>query len=207
MAENLPEFKFIPLSAALSWIAFGEWTDTTSYWDDYSRAKQQLEDALTKFLEKAVADVVSVRGKLMSDADANPAASDTDEIPAVRFHDFRQFDQTCCGLRVGVGLWGFADENENSFDYVHQPLGRQDFYRDVRVCRDDLIEVFPSPVGGRKVSYEDVVQWCRNWIEGGRGTDGNKAWKEFSILPEFAGFSREDVFRPAWKKAKTKKQQ
>lgn len=204
MATLISNRQYVALSEALSWIAFGDLADSVAHWQNYTDAKQRLEQALTDLLTAATSGTIRLRGKLVPNANADPVAINTDEIPATRFHDFRQYDQSCCGLRAGTGLFGFGEEAAGSFDYFYQPLGRQDFYRDVLVCRDDLISVFPAPFGGRKVSHAEVVQWCRDWIAGGRGNDGNKAWKEFSALPEFEGCSREDVFRPAWLEAKTK---
>jgi hypothetical protein len=201
----MPSKRYAPLSAVLSWIAFGEWTDADTHWDCYAQAKSQLEDAMARFSDTASDGLIFVRGKLAQNSDVDPVALDTDDIPAARFHDFRQYDLTCCGLRYGEGLLGFPEESENSFNYVHKPSGRRDFYRDVVVRREDVDREFPASTVGPKVTPEEVVRWCRDWVASGRGNNMNTAWPEFSKDPRFKGCSRDDWLRPAWNEAKTKR--
>lgn len=53
-------------------------------------------------------------------------------------------------------------------------------------------------------SHGDVVDWCKHWIESGNGNGMDKAWQDFQATPEHHGLSRDDVFRPAWREAKTR---
>lgn len=207
MVIPLPTTPFVPLSGALSWIAFGDWSNSDIHWQDYPAAKQRFENALISFLNAAITGAIKVRGKLVPDHTSDPKISNTIDIPSECFHDFRQFDQNFCGLRVGRGLFGYATQDGASFDHAHYSLGRKEFYRDVVVCRDALISHFPASLVGVNVPQEHVVSWCEEWIANGRGRNGNKAWKEFSQLPEFKGCSRDDVFRPAWDQAKRIKKQ
>jgi hypothetical protein len=207
MATDLPNQPYVTLSEALSWIAFSEWSGRGANWENYTDAKQRLELGLINFLQLATAGTLRVRGKLMPNADTDPDAIDTADILETRFHDFRQYDQNCCGLRVGTGLLGFAEERDGSFHYIHLPLARQEFYRDVLVGSDNLILAFPSLSKAPAATHADAVNWCQVWASSGRGTDGNKAWKEFTKQPQFEGWSRDDCFRPAWNEKKTKNKQ
>jgi hypothetical protein len=196
--------SYVPLGTALAWIAFGDWTDGDTPWSNYTQAKRQLEDALERFLGKASEGVISVRGRLAESLDADPIDLDTSDVPATRFHDLRQYDLTCVGLRRGEGLLGFPEEGETSYDYVHRPIGRHEFYRDVLVSRDDLVREFPASAVGPKATHQDVVRWCREWQASDQGGQ-NKAWPVFSKDPRFKGLSRDDCFRPAWGEAKRSK--
>ena len=58
----MPSKRYAPLSAVLSWIAFGEWTDADTHWDCYAQAKSQLEDAMARFSDTASDGLIFVRG-------------------------------------------------------------------------------------------------------------------------------------------------
>lgn len=192
---------YVRLSAALSWIAFGDWTDAVTPWNDYAQAKQQLEDALVRFLDKASEGVISVRGRFAEGLEGDPIDFDTSDVPAAQFHDFRQFDLTCSGLRRGQGLLGFPGEDGGSFGYVHRPISRRGFYRDVLVSRVDVEREFPASSVGPKATHKEMVQWCKRWLATGQ-LSMNQAWPAFSKEPRFKGCSRDDCFRPAWNEAK-----
>lgn len=79
-----------------------------------------------------------------------------------------------------------------------------DGFVEVEVLTDDLVREYPNIQPQRRtVSHKDVVAWCRQKIASGTN-DMNAAWKDFHSLPQFAGLSRDDGFRPAWNDAKTK---
>ena len=193
--------KYVPLTATLKWIAFGDWTDGDTPWSNYARAKQQLEEALVRFLDKASEGVMSVRGRFAPSLDADPMSLETSDVPAARFHDYRQYDLTCAGLRRGEGLLGFPEEVGTSYVCLHRPLDQHEFYRDVLVSREDVVREFPASAAGPKTTHQDVVKWCKEWLASGRGGQ-NKAWPVFSKVPQFKGCSRDDWFRPAWDEAK-----
>lgn len=55
-----------------------------------------------------------------------------------------------------------------------------------------------------KSTYADVVGWCRRYLAAGLGNDCDVAMAAFKLDPLYnPSFSRDDVFRPAWKEAKT----
>jgi hypothetical protein len=51
-------------------------------------------------------------------------------------------------------------------------------------------------------THDEIVNWCKCWIESGKGNGMDKAWRHFHAAPEHHGLSRDDVFRPAWNAAK-----
>jgi len=202
VSNVLPQGPYLALSEALAWIAFGDATNSEINWHDYAGGKAGLEEAVEAFVTAASCNKIPTLGKLVGSHSADPASFDTKIIPAERFHDYRQYDQTYCGLRRGRGLLGFSDEQDGCFVYNMPPLKDVEFYRDVIVDRQALLDQFPAKSVGIKVTHEHVVTWCRDWIANGKGGDSNKAWREFAKLPEFKGCSRDHWFRPAWDEAK-----
>lgn len=206
MTKVLPQDPYLTISQALAWIAFGDVTNSETHWGDYAGGKAALEEAVEEFVTSASCGKISTLGKFVSSHSADPASFNTEAIPIERFHDYRQYDQTYCGLRRGLGLFGFADEQDGCLVYEVPRLKEQEeFYRDVVVDRRALLEEFPPTSVGITVTYKHVVKWCRDWIANNKGSDGNKAWSEFKNCPEFKGCSRDHTFRDAWTEAKTTK--
>lgn len=202
MKSSLPQQPYLSLSEALAWIAFADTTNADSHWVDFHQAKAAMEAAVEAITTSASAGKISTLGKFVSGPSVDVSQLNTESIPRERFHDFRKYDPTCCGLRAGHGLLGFPDERGGAFVYTVPNVERQDYYREVLVDRDALMQEFPATMVGIKATPEQVEQWCRDWISNGKGTDGNKAWRVFARCPEFKRCSREDWFRPAWERAK-----
>jgi len=76
-------------------------------------------------------------------------------------------------------------------------------YKRIRVSALDLLRCFP-PSAVSPMTHDEIVVWCRAWINEGKGNGMDRAWDAFKALPEAQGLSRDDVFRPAWRDAKTK---
>lgn len=53
----------------------------------------------------------------------------------------------------------------------------------------------------RSVAFEEVRDWCHQWISEGRGNGMDPAWKVLKGEPRFRGVSR-NFFRDAWNDAK-----
>ena len=203
MTKVLPLGPYLSISQALAWIAFGDEANSDIHWDDYAGGKVALEEAVETFITSASCGKIPTLGKFVSSHSADPASFNTEAIPNERFHDYRQYDQKYCGLRRGRGLYGFADEQDGCFVYkVPRLKGQEEFYRDVVVDRQALLNEFPPKSVGITVTYEHVVKWCKDWIADNKGSDGNKAWPEFKKCPEFKGCSRDGWFRPAWDEVK-----
>lgn len=159
-----PDRGFVTLAHALSWIAFGDWFNSEDHWKSYADGKQRLEMALEKLCNAACAGTLELRGRLVPKHDADPRRFDTSVIPAERLHDFRQYDQMHCGLRVGAGLFGFAEENAHGFTFAHQPIVREDFYRDVWVRKEQLASVFRRSASTVKTTAK-AGKDCTDWLE------------------------------------------
>ncbi len=199
----LPDKPFLNLSEALSWIAFGDTSNPDHYWGHYQSAAEKLAEAVEALVTAASTGNVALFGKYVSDQSLDADLVDTLPIPTEKLLDFRQYDLKHFGLRFGKGLLGFPQEREGKYVCDLPEVKRKAFYRDVVVDSQTLTHVFPPSRVGIKVSHEHVVDWCRDWMNSGKGTDGNKAWRTFKTLPQFEGLSREDCFRPAWGEAKS----
>lgn len=199
-ANTPPNRSFVTLAQALSWIAFGDWSNSDDHWQNYTDGKQRLEEAVDQFCDAACTGTFDVWGKWVPDYQANPNAFDTNLIPIERLLDFRQYDQTHCGLRVGAGLFGFAVESAEDFTYPHQPIVRNEFYREVKVKEGDLISVFPH-AQTKAVSIVGAENKCQGWLreEFGRDQDHRCSKKTFRerALQEIPGLSARGFDR-AW---------
>lgn len=98
-----------------------------------------------------------------------------------------------------------TDEEWQTHDHTWpEPLvvdGYRERYWSLLVNRNELIRMFPA---SPRPSHDACVEWCRDWIRSGRGDGENKAWLAFKVDEAHAGQSRDNVFRPAWREAKTK---
>ena len=199
-ANTPPNRSFVTLAQALSWIAFGDWSNSDEHWQRYSDAKRSLEKAVEQFCDAACAGTFDVWGKLVPDYQVNPNTCDTNLIPIERLIDFRQYDQMHCGLRVGAGLFGFAVESAKGFTYAHQPIVRNEFYRDIKVREGDLIKVFPH-AQTKVVSIVGAEKRCQGWLreEFARDPDRRSSKKTFRerALQEIPGLSARGFDR-AW---------
>lgn len=62
---------------------------------------------------------------------------------------------------------------------------------------------------GHRAGYEEAVSWCVEWFakqrSAGLPTGEKVAWPEFKTVERHIGLSRDDVFRPAFRAAKSGK--
>ncbi|WP_070151091.1 hypothetical protein [Sphingobium phenoxybenzoativorans] len=73
-----------------------------------------------------------------------------------------------------------------------------------------LLRFAESPAAANQVGrittteqdFAAAISWCAAYRARGRDKNSEKAWKEFGKLPQFLPYSRADMFRPAWEKAK-----
>lgn len=158
------EGHFVTLSQALNWIAFGNWSNSDCLWASHDDGKYRLELALQKFCDAACAGQIEIRAKLVPDHVAKPENYDTSVIAPEKFHDFCRYDPMHCGLRVGKGLFGFPDESEEGLTYVYQPTAREEFYRDVLVCKDKITSVL-KPSASRVKTTSKADKDCTDWLE------------------------------------------
>lgn len=64
-------------------------------------------------------------------------------------------------------------------------------------------------VSGYRAGHKEVVAWCVDWLarqrSAGLRTGEKLAWPEFQAVARHVGLSRDDVFRPAFRDAKSGK--
>lgn len=159
MANKLPSNKYVTISEALSWLAFGNAQKRESlnkeladqaFGIPYKDAKQRLENVLSLLVSAALNGKVTLYGQYSSDLGAGADNELTEEIATVKFSDFKQFDITVDGLRFGSGLAWLPDEKT---EWIVKSPKRVDGYIDVTAQRSDLMRVFSA--GGITINGTD----------------------------------------------------
>ena len=159
MANKLPSTKYVTFSEALSWLAFGNAQKRESlnkeladqaFGMPYNDAKQRLENVLSLLVSAALNGKVKLYGQYLSDLGAGADDEVTDEIPTIKFSDFKQFDITVDGLRFGSGLAWLPNEKTK---WIVKSPKRVDGYIDVTAQRSDLMRVFSA--GGITINGTD----------------------------------------------------
>ena len=159
MANKLPSNKYVTISEALSWLAFGNAQKRESlnkeladqaFGIPYKDAKQRLENVLSLLVSAALNGKVTLYGQYLSDLGAGADNELTEEIATVKFSDFKQFDITVDGLRFGSGLAWLPDEKT---EWIVKSPKRVDGYIDVTAQRSDLMRVFSA--GGITINGTD----------------------------------------------------
>ena len=118
-------------------------------------------------------------------------------------------------VSVSLDEWR-QSEQSLLFDCAQLRYRRRNVFEEVEVVfsgirlslddlRERLEEAGLSNGDLQRLPHSRVVEWCRDWIESGKGNGMDKAWIAFRDDPQHAGLSRDDAFRPAWKEAKTGK--
>jgi hypothetical protein len=141
------QLSFVPLSEALSWIAFGVAMDSVRLgfaldgWGiDKNEAQKMVSDAVNRLTDCGTGGSILLRGKYVGDYLTDDRGIPTEVIDPTRLADFAQFDSLHDGLRFGNGLAWL--NNDNSIERVLSH--RQDAFRCVTVQRSDLMTQFPD---------------------------------------------------------------
>lgn len=146
-----PDRPFVELTQALTWIAFtvslsrdefsfmescGFGPFAESGWPDGFRA------AMAGFADQASAGNIRVRGRYVAKYSDHTAAAqaDTAYLTDTQLRDFACFDSLYGGLERGSGLVWEGDVLDRALN------GRGDGWRDVEVCRAELLTAFPPKV-------------------------------------------------------------
>ena len=197
----------VSLTQAVSWLALGEYLDSDALWAriaDNHECRQRAEEAIARLIASGEHSTLGFTGRKSASLDAYQAAN-VEEMQPVAFASYQRFDMGHDALLFGTPA---AFDDEYWFDlYLPGPGDRNDGYFDVTLWKSELSPAFPN--GGSnsqptsKQRHEIAVAWCRAWILERRGNGMDSAWDEFKIDPRHAGSSRDNVFRPAWKNAKT----
>jgi hypothetical protein len=207
-----PDRPFIELTEALTWIAFAVSLSRDEFsfmescgfgpfaqggWPDGFRA------ALAGFADQASAGKIRVRGRYVANYSDHTAAAqaDTVYITDTQLRDFACFDSLHGGLERGAGLVWETDVLERALE------GRGDGWRDVEVCRAELLNAFPA---GEAINKPKVVTTstagaeneCREWLAGefARDTDKQRTKADFqsAALTRFSGRLSVRGFIRAW---------
>ena len=188
MANKLPSTKYVTFSEALSWLAFGNAQKRESlnkeladqaFGMPYNDAKQRLENVLSLLVSAALNGKVKLYGQYLSDLGAGADDEVTEEIPTIKFSDFKQFDITVDGLRFGSGLAWLPNEKTK---WIVKSPKRVDGYIDVTAQRSDLMRVFSA--GGITINGTDKQAFPRI----GEGT--LQKWYD-NLKPDEKDFSEE----------------
>ena len=168
-----PGKPFIELTQTLTWIAFAVSLSREEFslmescgfgplaeagWPDALRA------AMARFADQASAGSIRVRGRYVANYSDHSAAAqaNTDYLSDTQLRDFARFDSLYGGLERGAGLVWETNVLERALD------GRGDGWRDVEVCRAELLIAFPTVVRGqretggnvppnRKLNHQEII--------------------------------------------------
>lgn len=181
----------------------------TGYFENRERGLQRLAEAWQHLREEAERGSLTVRGRYARHfTRAEAAVADTTDLSRNVLATFSQFDVSTAGIRRQPDgspdmLW---PDHPDGFDREFDALGTDpcmaDGYLLVEAERAGVIRCWPNPRGAPRMREEDVMLWCENWRKSGKGNGMDKAWRDFHADPSHAGLSRDDVFRPAWRKTK-----
>lgn len=207
-----PDRPFIELTEALTWIAFavslsreefsfmescGFGPFAVSGWRGGFRA------AMAGFADQASAGNIRVRGRYVANYSDHTAAAqaNTDYLSDTQLRDFASFDSLYGGLERGYGLVWEGDVLDRALN------GRGDGWRDVEVCRAELLKAFPA---GEAINKPEVVitstagaeNECREWLAGEFASDPGKqrtkADFKSAALARFSGRLSVRGFIRAW---------
>jgi hypothetical protein len=181
------------------------------YFHERQSGLARLTEAWCQLREAVDSGDIKVRGRFTSSYSfADARLADVDELTGAMLATLSQFDLSTGGVRrqpCGSPdvLW---QDDPHSFEREYEAWGDDaraaGGYLMVEVERNGVIRCWPHPIKAARISHDQVVAWCRRWIEAGRGNGMDKAWKSFKAEPDHIGLSRDDVFRPAWNEAKTR---
>jgi len=156
--------SFVPLSEALSFMAFGMGLDKDRLrraleWKllsdgDSDRAIDALAEAAASLCDKASADppLIRARGKYVSSytgSDDGPVV----DMPPIAFANYGRFDSMHDGLAAGKG----TSYRPTPLSYVFDRT-RHDGYREVQVHRAELMQHFPAIDEAPKTA---AIAWVR----------------------------------------------
>lgn len=168
----LPNRPFITLSEAITWIAFGDPLDGSSFQQTmrHQSSQERLENeakvakAVAELTELAAGGLIEVRGKHLDYAGVNEDQADTQTIEAVKLADFTMFDAYLDGLYRGRGLrWvGRTDGSEAMAKAVSDEC-----LVSVRVRRADVLRQFPGKNAKSRDaarSSQEAETACATWL-------------------------------------------
>ena len=142
----------VPLSEAVSWIAFGlaldadRLSDAAIRWaslagGDLQETQHRIAQAVEALVSAGADGKIALYARQAGDRRSDPGL--TEKIEPHRLDDYRQYLIGADKLHGGQGLkrWYSAPDHYNS-----KPSDRSDLFSNVTVCRADLMEHFPAAV-------------------------------------------------------------
>ena len=193
----------------------------TGYFEDRPWGLDRLNGAWRQLRDAVDLGRVRVRGRFTSRYSLPEAhLADVQDLDGTVLATFSQFDVSTGGIRRQTEgspeiHWGnHRDGAEREFDANAEKYNTNSCKPDLSAVEGYLLvevewaglkgNVSPFDFrNGIRPSQSDTIKWCRQWIESGNGNGMDKAWKDFHTDPKHEGLSRDDCFRPAWRKAKT----
>lgn len=150
-ARQPSQRTYVPLSEAVTWIAFGLALDSdrmtrTLSWGtlcdgNLAETVRRMSDAAEKLLDAGADAKIAFKGRLVAHRDENGAL--TSKIDADALNDFRQFDiYGKDHLRYGRGP-RFTPDRARVVSYAHS--ARAELFTNVTVSRAELLSLFPDP--------------------------------------------------------------
>lgn len=180
------------------------------YFHDRQMGLDRLTEAWLQLRDEVERGTIKVRGRHSPTYSlAEACMADVVELTGALLATFSQFDVSTGGVRRQPEgspdvLWqGHPRSFDREFESFGDDMRAAGGYLMVEVVRDGVIQRWPRPVKVPRKSHDEVVAWCKRWMASGRGNGMDKAWQSFSDVPEHEGLSRDDVFRPAWREAKS----
>lgn len=189
-----PGRPFIELTQALTWIAFAVSLSRDEFsfmescrYGPFAEAGWQdaLRVAMASFANLASAENIRVRGRYVANYSDHSAAAkaDTEYLSDTQSRDFACFDSLHGGLERGAGLVWETNVLERALE------GRGDGWRDVEVCRAELLNAFPArfdntkallsplpaalPGVGPVIGMEEALSWRAH----GKPSDDVQLWQ------------------------------
>ncbi|SNT22871.1 hypothetical protein SAMN06295912_1656 [Sphingomonas laterariae] len=138
---------FVELGEALTWVGFSvamnhdEFTTSDEYgFGPFGRSDwlEALQKAMASLSEQASAGRIRVRGRYVENYfNFSAASGNTEYLSDTQLRDFACFDSLQGGLKRGTGLYWERSAVKRAFE------DPQDGWRDVEVCRAELLRSFP----------------------------------------------------------------
>lgn len=174
--------RWITLSEALSWMAFGNLHNKDQLLSHLAKASycteklEALEDSLEKLTSKGLDGAITFKGRYEPEAAETGSSAHTEEMPGHRLADYRAFDITTDGLRYGTGLMWLPDaghEEHNDLRYTYKTSQRPEHYADVSVDFVALKKEFRSGKLPR-LADSDLDRWWKRLSDSDKKRSGDQ---------------------------------
>jgi hypothetical protein len=174
--------SFVPLSDALSWIAFGIAMNPELMFhllslDSYAGKipQEAIRQAVTSLLAIAGDGRIALRGKYRENREVDDRYLDTLDIQPIKLADFRRYQHLYDALCYGDGPSSWRHETGINELFAS---GRRDAFVGVTVNRAELLREFPITAGVAIGTVADATVGaeteCRAWLENAFNADHDR---------------------------------